>query len=205
MEERINANETLLKKYKKMIITKRLLLSSTLILVAVVLVLGFYSLRIENKILTETQKANKLSESIYDKLYNKEFSFKEMSRLAIKYKIKHRDVMIAQFIIESNYFNGLSALARNGNNLFGFHKSDLRPSCSDGIIRYNNCDFKRYLTWQECVVDYALYQSHFISRKTASKDAWIKFLGRHYSTNANYEYMLRSVLNYVKEHELDKP
>lgn len=92
--------------------------------------------------------------------------------------IKHPDIVFRQAILESGNFQ--SAVFKDNNNMFGFKQAYKRPNVQKGTNR----GYAVYGTWQECVIDYALYQTY--SAKNMSKEQYILFLGRHYAEDPEY-------------------
>lgn len=92
--------------------------------------------------------------------------------------IKHPDVVFRQARIESGNFT--SRVFKDNNNMFGFKQAYKRPNTQIGVNR----GYAVYANWQECVIDYALYQTY--SAKNLSKEDYINFLGKYYAEDPEY-------------------
>jgi hypothetical protein len=73
----------------------------------------------------------------------------EIQRLQIRFE----DVVVKQFYLESA--GGTSSIAVENNNLFGMKVARLRPTTAMG----ENRNHAYYKSWQDCVTDYALWQT----------------------------------------------
>ena len=105
--------------------------------------------------------------------------FKDSVKLYIEeLNIKHPDIVLNQAVIESGNFS--SKIFKENNNMFGFKQAYKRPNTQIGVNR----GYAVYKDWQECVIDYALYQTY--SAKNLSKEDYIKFLGRNYAEDPDY-------------------
>lgn len=110
---------------------------------------------------------------------NEALLFKDSVKTYIEeLNIKHPDIVLNQAVIESGNFS--SKVFKENNNMFGFKQAYKRPNTQIGVNR----GYAVYKDWQECVIDYALYQTY--SAKNLSKEDYIKFLGRHYAEDPNY-------------------
>ena len=101
----------------------------------------------------------------------------------IELNIKHPDVVLKQAKIESGNFK--SKVFLENNNMFGFKKVFKRANTQVDTNR----GYAVYDSWQECVIDYALYQTY--SAKNLSREEYIIFLGKHYAEDPNYENLIR--------------
>lgn len=103
-----------------------------------------------------------------------------------KYKVKYPEVAIAQFYKETGFGKDTcSELLYKANNLFGLKNSILRPNASSGLYRIGKQKYAYYHNWRQSVLDYAFYQAHFI-RITTTREDWINFINKKYSTDKNY-------------------
>lgn len=92
--------------------------------------------------------------------------------------LKHIDVVFKQARLESAYFT--SKIFRENNNCFGMKQAYKRPNLQTGVRNGH----ATYDSWQDCIVDYALYQVW--SGKGLNRDEYIKMLGRSYAEDPNY-------------------
>lgn len=101
----------------------------------------------------------------------------------VELNIKHPDVVLKQAKIESGNFK--SKVFLENNNMFGFKKAFKRANTQVDTNR----GYAVYDSWQECVIDYALYQTY--SAKNLGREEYINFLGKHYAEDPNYENLIR--------------
>lgn len=97
--------------------------------------------------------------------------------------IKHPTIVLKQAKIESGNFK--SKVFIENNNMFGFKKAFKRANTQIDTNR----GYAVYDSWQDCVVDYALYQTY--SAKNLSREEYIIFLGKHYAEDPNYKNLIR--------------
>lgn len=101
----------------------------------------------------------------------------------VELNIKHPDVVLKQAKIESGNFK--SKVFLENNNMFGFKKAFKRANTQIDTNR----GYAVYDSWQECVIDYALYQTY--SAKNLGREEYIIFLGKHYAEDPNYKNLIR--------------
>ena len=101
----------------------------------------------------------------------------------VELNIKHPNVVLKQAKIESGNFK--SKVFIENNNMFGFKKAFKRANTQVDTNR----GYAVYDSWQDCVVDYALYQTY--SAKNLSREEYIIFLGKHYAEDPNYKNLIR--------------
>ena len=97
--------------------------------------------------------------------------------------IKHPDLVFRQARLESANFT--SRVFRANNNMFGFKQAFKRANTQSGVLG----SYAYYNTCQECVIDYALYQTY--SAKNMTEEQYIQFLGKHYAEDPKYSQKLR--------------
>lgn len=97
----------------------------------------------------------------------------------IELNIQHPDIVFRQAILESGNFK--SKVFKDNNNMFGFKQAFKRANTQTGTNR----GYAVYNSWQECVIDYALYQTY--SAKNMTEDNYIDFLGRNYAEDPEYK------------------
>lgn len=140
---------------------------------------------------------NRIEKLIYsDKVilakYNEEFSEQRLIKLLNKLKVKHIDIVVAQTKIETANYS--SAVFLENNNLFGMRQSQQRVTTSTGT----NLNHATYDTWQESVIDYAIYQSTFLKNKT--RDEYLAYLRANYAEDKNYINLIQKI---AKKQDLD--
>jgi len=117
-------------------------------------------------------------------------SFSEESLIEYLKNINMRfpDVVYAQAYLESGGFK--SGIFKTNNNLFGMKVAKIRPTTAVMLHRGHAL----YRNWRESVMDYALYQSHYMS-KYKTKEDYIKRLGQVYAEDPNYVVKLRKLMS----------
>lgn len=105
-------------------------------------------------------------------------------------KIKYPDVVWAQSKIESASYT--SPIFKENNNMLGIKVSTTRPSTFIG----ENRGHASYDTWQDCLIDYAIWQSTFT--RGLSKEQYLQYLGKVYAEDSNYEAKIRRKLKDFK-------
>jgi flagellum-specific peptidoglycan hydrolase FlgJ len=94
--------------------------------------------------------------------------------------IAHPDVVLRQAKLESANFN--SNLFKDTNNMFGMRRSYSRPNVAVG---YNKDQYAIYDSWQESIIDYALYQV-WVGKKLSKQD-YINLISKIYAEDPNYK------------------
>lgn len=107
----------------------------------------------------------------------KENVYKELIRLRVLYP----DLVLRQCLNESGQLKSRRAL--EDNNIFGLKKAELRPSTAIGWDSQLHCI---YNNWQDCVIDYALYQAYIRASQYKSEDAYKKRLQLNYAEDKDY-------------------
>jgi len=122
--------------------------------------------------------------SFEDSLLNKIFEI----------RLEHPYIVFAQAIEESGRFNSL--IFRENNNLFGMKMPERRPTTAIGINRKHAV----YRNWQECLYDYALFQSAYMRNLT--EEEYLAKLGRSYAESEGYEQRIKFLKESVKLKQL---
>lgn len=120
----------------------------------------------------------------------------EIKRAGIKYP----DVVLAQAILESAHFE--SKIAKHNNNLFGMRMPRSRETTAVGT-RYG---YARYLSWEDSVEDYKLWQDYLFSRHpNMTKDQFKRYINKMYSTSKGYISKINSIIikNQINKYEED--
>lgn len=148
---------------------------------------GAYS--VGNMILIEKvlDKEEQIQQTIEE---NNSFSEVELITLLKKYNIQHKDIVLAQAILESSHFK--SDLFVKQNNMFGMLNPLTRPTTSIGDKTFAN-----YNTIEECVIDYALWQSCYARNLT--REEYFNKLARVYAEDKNYVKKLKDI---IKKYEI---
>jgi hypothetical protein len=111
---------------------------------------------------------------------------------------KHKDVVVAQAVLESGWFKSKNCV-RN-NNLFGMRRAYTRTTTADSTIG----GFAHYSNWRLSVIDYFLLQSTTESiYPTHSKAEYYHYLDRVYSeVGKGYSSQLKDI---IKRIDLPEP
>lgn len=96
----------------------------------------------------------------------------------LELNIQHPDIVFRQARIESGNFK--SRVFLENNNMFGMKIPSKRPNMVSG----SNRGYAVYNSWQESVIDYALYQAY--SGKNLTKEDYVKMLNNSYAEDVNY-------------------
>lgn len=114
------------------------------------------------------------------------FSATKLRDLLIDLNIKYPDIVYAQTIQETGGFT--SNIFNENHNLFGMKVATQRPTTNKGVNR----DHAYYSSWQNSVIDYALYQSKYLSKLT--REQYLNYLSRNYAEDPNYVDRLLSIV-----------
>lgn len=101
-------------------------------------------------------------------------------------RLEHPRIVMAQCIEESGNFTSLSF--RNGHNCTGMKVPSRRPTLAVGTLYYH----ARFNSWQECLMDYAIWQSIYARGKTA--DEYLAYLDTVYAEKKGYSNRLRKII-----------
>ena len=108
-------------------------------------------------------------------------------------RLEHPYIVYAQAILESNDFT--SHIYKANNNMFGMKMPERRPTLAIGINRGHAV----YRNWQECLTDYAIYQSSY--KRGLTEEEYLKSLNS-YAKDTSYIHkirVLKNKLQYDKE------
>ena len=106
-----------------------------------------------------------------------------------KLHIKYPKIVLAQAILESGHLNSDNYL--NNNNLFGMKKPYRRPTIAIGFTEITN--YSIYKSWEDSIIDYALFQSFILSR-IKSESEYFDYLGKHYAEDKTYVMKLKKII-----------
>ena len=108
-------------------------------------------------------------------------------------RLEHPYIVYAQAVLESNDFT--SPIYKANNNMFGMKMPERRPTLAIGINRGHAV----YRNWQECLTDYAIYQSSY--KRGLTEEEYLKSLNS-YASDTSYIHkirVLKNKLQYDKE------
>jgi uncharacterized FlgJ-related protein len=154
--------------------------------VGLLLVFGFTS--------NPANKAQNLSQE--DKLivireYN-EFSETKLIEKITELNFRYPHIILAQAKLESGHFK--STIFLENNNMFGMKEAKLRANLAKGTNRGH----AYYETWQESVIDYALYYSSYL-RSIKTEGEYFEYLRQNYAEDLTYVQRLKDI---IKKEEL---
>jgi uncharacterized FlgJ-related protein len=115
------------------------------------------------------------------------FSDLKLLKYLKELNIKFYDIVYAQAVLETGHFKSDSF--KNGNNLFGMKVAKQRPTTA--IAEY--LGHAKYTSWKESVMDYALYQSKYLS-KIDSKEEYFSYLEKNYAEDPGYIKKIKSIV-----------
>src|SRR5690554_580968 len=101
--------------------------------------------------------------------------------------IRFPEVVYAQAYLESGGFK--SEIFKENNNLFGMKVARQRPTTALMLDRNHAV----YDHWRSSVIDYALYQSHYL-RTVKGRDEYINTIGRVYAEDPNYLKKVKKII-----------
>ena len=149
--------------------------------VGLLLIFGFTS--------NPTNQAQNLSQE--DKLivireYN-EFSENKLIEKITELNFRYPHIILAQAKLESGHFK--STIFLENNNMFGMKEAKLRANLAKGTNRGH----AYYETWQESVIDYALYYSSYL-RSINTEGEYFEYLRQNYAEDPTYVQRLKQII-----------
>lgn len=115
------------------------------------------------------------------------FTPDKLRDLLIDLNLRHPDIIYAQALIESGHFT--SDIFIENHNLFGMKVATQRPTTNKGVRR----NHAYYSSWQNSVLDYAMYQSKYLSK--LSKEQYLSYLHRSYAEDKTYVARIRDIIS----------
>lgn len=100
-------------------------------------------------------------------------------------RVEHPLIVGAQAVLESANFN--SDLFKSNNNMFGMRFARQRPTTAIGVRK----GYAYYKCWQDCVVDYALWQGSYA--RGLNEEQYYQKLST-YAEDEDYVSKLKQVL-----------
>ncbi len=96
-------------------------------------------------------------------------------------------IVLAQSYQESGHYK--STIFRENNNMFGMKEAVVRSNLAKGTNRGH----AMYETWQESVIDYALYYSTYLS-DIKTEGEYYEFLRQNYAEDPTYVTRLKNII-----------
>jgi len=154
--------------------------------VGLLLVFGFTS-NPANKV----QNLSQEDKLIVIREYN-EFSENKLIEKITELNFRYPHIILAQAKLESGHFK--STIFLENNNMFGMKEAKLRANLAKGTNRGH----AYYETWQESVIDYALYYSSYL-RSINTEGEYFEYLRQNYAEDPTYVQRLKQI---IKKQEL---
>ena len=119
--------------------------------------------------------------------------YNEFSEVKLIEKIKELNfrfphIILAQSYQETGHYK--SGIFLENNNLFGMKEAKLRSNLAKGTNRGH----AYYETWQESVIDYALYYSTYLS-DIKTEGEYFEYLKQNYAEDPTYVQRLKALIN----------
>jgi len=123
---------------------------------------------------------------------DRRLSYKELYSKIKELNISNPDIVMSQAIVETGHFK--SSIFIENNNLFGMKEAKNRPTTAIG----QNNGHAVYENWEQSVMDYALYQSKYLSR--FSEKEYLEYIKQNYAEDGRYVDTLLKVKNNLKKY-----
>ena len=139
----------------------------------------------------EVQNLSQEDKLIVIREYN-EFSEEKLIEKITELNFRYPHIILAQAKLESGHFK--STIFLENNNMFGMKEAKLRANLAKGTNRGH----AYYETWQESVIDYALYYSSYL-RSIKTEGEYFEYLRQNYAEDPTYVQRLKEI---IKKEEL---
>ena len=149
--------------------------------VGLLVVFGFTS-NPANKV----QNLSKEEKLIVIREYN-EFSEARLIEQIKALNFRYPHIVLAQSYQESGHYK--STIFLENNNMFGMKEAVVRSNLAKGTNRGH----AMYESWQECVIDYALYYSTYLS-DIKTEGEYYEFLKQNYAEDPTYVTRLKNII-----------
>jgi uncharacterized FlgJ-related protein len=135
----------------------------------------------------EVQNLSQEDKLIVIREYN-EFSEEKLIEKITELNFRYPHIILAQAKLESGHFK--STIFLENNNMFGMKEAKLRANLAKGTNR----NHAYYDTWQESVIDYALYYSSYL-RSIKTEGEYFEYLKQNYAEDKTYVQRLKQIIN----------
>lgn len=147
---------------------------------------------------TETREQQKPQVKIVERVISEqvpelEFSVENLKSFMEQINMKFIHIVMAQAQVESGYFT--SKIFMENHNMFGMKQARQRQTVAIGTGR----NHAMYLNWQDCVIDYALYQARYLS-KVKSEEDYYAYLKGSYAGDPDYINKVRKLAENFKNY-----
>jgi uncharacterized FlgJ-related protein len=117
-----------------------------------------------------------------------EFSEQKLIEKIDQLNFRFPHIILAQAKLESGHFK--STIFLENNNMFGMKEAKLRANLAKGTNR----EHAYYDSWQDCVCDYALYYSTYLS-DIKTEGEYFEYLKQNYAEDKTYVQRLKQIIN----------
>lgn len=114
------------------------------------------------------------------------FSPEKLHAYLVDLNIKFPHIVYAQAVLETGNFS--SAVFKGNHNLFGMKEAKVRPTTNLGTDQGHAV----YRTWRESVIDYALYQTAYLS-EIHSEEEYYAYLSKFYAEDPSYVSKVQTI------------
>jgi uncharacterized FlgJ-related protein len=135
----------------------------------------------------EVQNLSQEDKLIVIREYN-EFSEEKLIEKITELNFRYPHIILAQAKLESGHFK--STIFLENNNMFGMKEAKLRANLAKGTNRGH----AYYETWQESVIDYALYYSSYL-RSIKNEGEYFEYLRQNYAEDPTYVQRLKQIIS----------
>jgi hypothetical protein len=115
-----------------------------------------------------------------------EFSPDKLQRYLIELNIKFPEIVYAQAVLETGTFS--SPVFKGNHNLFGMKEAKVRPTTNLGTDQGHAV----YRSWRESVIDYALYQTAYLST-IQTEEEYYNYLSKFYAEDPAYVSKVQTI------------
>ena len=134
----------------------------------------------------EIQNLSQEDKLIVIREYN-EFSEEKLIEKITELNFRYPHIILAQAKLESGHFK--STIFLENNNMFGMKEAKLRANLAKGTNRGH----AYYDTWQDCILDYALYYSTYLS-DIRTEGEYFEYLRQNYAEDPTYVQRLKQII-----------
>ena len=120
------------------------------------------------------------------------FSEQRLIEKISQLNFRYPHIILAQAKLESGHFK--STIFLENNNMFGMKEAKLRANLAKGTNR----NHAYYDSWQDCILDYALYYSTYLS-DIRTEGEYFEYLRQNYAEDPTYVQRLKQI---IKKQEL---
>jgi uncharacterized FlgJ-related protein len=149
--------------------------------VGLLLIFGFTSNPVN-----EIENLSQEEKLIVVREYN-EFSEEKLIEKIDELNFRYPHIILAQAKLESGHFK--STIFLENNNMFGMKEAKLRANLAKGTNR----NHAYYDTWQDCILDYALYYSTYLS-DIKTEGEYFEYLRQNYAEDKTYVQRLKQII-----------